>query len=198
MKVSIEGPKIRLRDLERTDLETYRKWQQPGHKWQRLDGPYYPKPTAEQIDEMILKLTSRVESASWPDVRQRLMVADKTSNALLGLVSRYWVSEETNWSAIGIVLFDPASWGKGIGYEALGLWNDYLFRAFPEWVRLDLRTWSGNLGMMGLAKKLGYREEARFRQARIVGGEYFDGLGYGILRDEWQAQFPSGFAASLE
>ncbi len=113
------------------------------------------------------------------------------------MVSRYWISEETDWAAVGIVIYDAASWRTGIGYEALGLWSDYLLANCSEWVRLDLRTWSGNHAMIGLAQKLGYREEARFRQARIVDGAYYDGLGFGILRQEWVAQFPNGFAASL-
>ncbi len=124
------------------------------------------------------------------------MIANRQSDKIIGSVSRYWISQETNWSAVGIVIFDSASWGKGIGYEALGLWSDYLFTQFPDWVRLDLRTWSGNQGMIRLALKLGYSEEARFRKARLVDGAYFDGLGFGILRDEWQAQFSGGFAAS--
>ena len=98
---------------------------------------------------------------------------------------------------VGIVIFDPTIWGQGIGYQALGLWTQYLFDTMPQIVRSDLRTWSGNLGMMRLAEKLGYREEARFRNARIVEGNYYDGLGYGVLRDEWIALYPEGFAAKL-
>jgi RimJ/RimL family protein N-acetyltransferase len=30
--------------------------------------------------------------------------------------------------------------------------------------------------------------EAQFRKARIVKDEYFDGLGYGMLREEWKKQ----------
>jgi RimJ/RimL family protein N-acetyltransferase len=116
---------------------------------------------------------------------------------MIGQVSWYWISEETNWPALGIVIYDPQHWRKGIGYEALGLWSDYLLEVQPLFVRLDLRTWSGNAGMMRLAQKLGYREEARFRKARIVDGEYYDGLGYGILREEWTARYPQGFAAAL-
>lgn len=127
----------------------------------------------------------------------RVDIAHRQTDQFLGVVSRYWISEETHWAALGIVLFDPVSWGKGIGYEALGLWTDHLFTQFPEWVRLDLRTWSGNPGMIRLAQKLGFRQEACFRQARVVAGEYFDGLGFGILRGEWLAQFPQGFAAGL-
>jgi len=37
------------------------------------------------------------------------------------------------------VLYDPATWGQGLGYEALGLWGDYLFTELPKIARLDLR-----------------------------------------------------------
>jgi len=191
--VNIEGSTIRLRDIQLADLDTYRHWQQPGHAWQALDGPYYPKATSEQVDKLIDRLKERIAADDWSNPRTRLMIADKQSDTLFGTVTRYWISEETSWSAVGIVIFDPSYWRQGIGYQALGMWIDYLFKQFPAWVRLDLRTWSGNHGMVGLATKLGYREEARFRKARIVNGEYFDGLGFGILRDEWQTQFPNGF-----
>jgi putative hydrolase of HD superfamily len=52
--------------------------------------------------------------------------------------------------------------------------------------------------MMRLAEKVGYAEEARFRMARIVAGEYYDGMGYGVLRAEWEDRYPDGFAAHLE
>lgn len=32
---------------------------------------------------------------------------------------------------------------------------------------------------------IGFKEEARFRKARIIKGEYFDSIGMGILREEW-------------
>jgi len=68
----------------------------------------------------------------------------------------------------------------------LELWIDYLFRECKEIVRLDLRTWSGNKRMIHLSRKLGFKEEARFRKARIVDGNYYDSIGMGLLREEWQ------------
>ncbi len=50
---------------------------------------------------------------------------------------------------------------------------------------------------MRLGEKLGYTLEARFRKARIVEGAYYDGLGYGIVREEWRRRYPGGFAAHL-
>jgi putative hydrolase of HD superfamily len=164
------GERIVLRDWLLTDLERYAYWLQPGQRWQELDGPYYPKPTVSEIAEIMARLREEITTGNLADPRNTLVIAERQTNTLIGRVSRYWQSEETNWLSVGIVIYDPEQWGCGIGYEALGLWSQYLFTAMPTLVRLDLRTWSGNVGMMRLAEKLGYREEARFRKARIVHG----------------------------
>jgi putative hydrolase of HD superfamily len=145
---------------------------------------------------MVERFRQAITSQEWPDLRPRVAIADFTDDSLLGTVSRYWISQETNWPAIGISIYDPVNWRKGLGYEALGLWCQYLFDNEPNFVRLDLRTWSGNIGMIRLAEKLGFQQEAVFRMARIVDGEYYDGLGYGILRTEWDARYPEGFSAA--
>jgi len=189
----IAGQRIVLRDWRLDDLELYHTWMQPGQRWQELDGPYYPKPSPEKVAELVERQRQHILSDDWPDPRMRLIVANRAADALLGIVTWYWIGQETNWLAIGISLFDPAIWGRGIGYEALGQWCEYLWAAMPQIVRLDLRTWSGNYGMMRLAEKLGFQREACFRKARIVGGEYYDGLGYGVLREEWRERYPQGF-----
>lgn len=195
--MQIEGAQITLRDWEMGDLKAYERWLQPGHEWKQLDGPYYPGPGKDEIPEIVNDQRFAIELFDWPTPRQQLIIADKTTSAMIGQVSWYWISEETHWPALGIVIYDPQHWLKGIGYEALGLWSEYLLQAQPLFARLDLRTWSGNAGMMRLAEKLGYKEEARFRKARIVNGQYCDGMGYGILRDEWAARYPQGFKAVL-
>lgn len=191
------GKKTILRDPELSDLESFGYWMQPGHTWRKTDGPYYAAPSKEQVAEMLVKWEQAVRSQNWPDLRQRFMIVDNAQNILIGMVSRYWISEETHWPALGITIYDPEMWGKGYGYEALGMWCQYLFDNQPNFVRLDMRTWSGNTGMIKLAGKLGFTQEALFRMARIVEGEYYDGLGYGVLRTEWQERYPKGFSTSL-
>lgn len=193
----INGKQIILRDWDLRDLSAYGRWLQPGHEWKQLDGPYYAGPSREEITEIVEDQKTAIEFDEWPSPRHQLIIASQIDNQMIGQVSWYWISEETNWPALGIVIYDPQHWRKGIGYEALGLWSDYLLEVQPLFVRLDVRTWSGNAGMMRLAQKLGYKEEARFRKARIVNGEYYDGMGYGVLRDEWTTRYPLGFAASL-
>jgi len=42
--------------------------------------------------------------------------------------------------------------------------------------------------MIGLAKSVGMKQEARVRQVRYYQDRYWDSVKYGILREEWQAQ----------
>ncbi len=191
------GQRIVVRDWILEDLPSYRKAQTPGQKWQELDAPYFPRPSLEATDRTVERIADRIRRGDWPVPREVAVIADATTNDLIGRISRYWQSEETHWLSVGLVIFDPEHWGRGLGFEALGLWSDDLFASMPQLARLDLRTWSGNVGMIRLAEKLGYSLEAKFRNARVVDGKLYDGLGFGVLREEWAARYPEGFAKSL-
>jgi putative hydrolase of HD superfamily len=195
LSLRIEGRRVVLRSLEVRDLDLYAHWQRAGREWRRMDGPYYASPTAAQVEERVSRILRWIEAGWEPDPRRQLAIADPATDLLFGTVTRYWISRETNWPAAGIGIYDPKLWRRGLGFEALGLWTDHLFDHEPGIVRVDLRSWSGNTGLIRLAEKLGFRLEARFRKARIVDGEYYDGLGYGILEEEWRERYPDGFSA---
>ncbi len=61
---------------------------------------------------------------------------------------------------LGIIIFNEAYWGQGIGSVALPLWIDTVFAEHPDLVRIGLSTWSGNTRMMHLAEKTGLHQEA--------------------------------------
>lgn len=193
----LKGNKIVLRDWLVTDLPVYQSWLSNDHEWKQFDGPYFVMDESK-VPERIGRLHEAIAAAEWSNPRQRLAIADRATNDFMGMVSRYWESEETKWLSVGISIYNPTQWGGGLGFEALGLWSDYILREMPELVRLGLGTWSGNVRMMRLAEKLGFKQEACFRKARIVRGAYYDSLGYGVLREEWEARYPQGFAAFLQ
>jgi putative hydrolase of HD superfamily len=176
---------VTLRDWRLADLEVYAHWMAPGHRWQDFDGPYFPKPTPEEQAQELERRRAAILAGTWPEPRRRMVVADAATDEMLGTVSWYWIGKETDWLALGILIFDPDRWSRGLGAAALRQWCDYLWSAMPRLVRLDLQTWSGNPGMMRLAEKLGFKLEARYRKARVVDGRYYDALGYGVLREEW-------------
>ncbi len=185
--LSLPGKKVTLRDIQSDDLAVLDIWLRGEQEWKKLNAPYYPAQTDDEVTDLLNKMPQRITSGAWPTPRNRLAIAKNADDQIIGMVTWYWISEESQWPAAGIVLYDPANWQQGYGYEALRLWGGYLFESYPQFARLDLQTWSGNHGMMRLAEKLGYRQEACFRKARIVDGTYYDGLGYGMLREEWAA-----------
>lgn len=193
MTILLMGKEIQLRDWQLADLDDYAHWLQPGHAWQQTDGPYEPPATTAEIVAQLDRLRQQLATGAFPTPRRNLVIADAQSNQLCGRVNAYW-EQQTSWSInLGIAIYDPVRWGHGLGYAALGHWTAYLFTTLPQIVRLGLRTWSGNIGMMRLATKLGFQEEMRLRKARLVNDKWFDGMGYGILREEWVARYPQGF-----
>jgi len=178
---------VLLREWEVKDSSTFLKFHSEYDKWKELNGPYFKEQTLEEIQNMFPRMADHLDG-----IPEALVIEERTTGEFIGLVNWYWISKETNWPAVGVVIYDEKKWKKGLGFQALGLWCDFLFSC-ATFARLDMRTWSGNHGIQHLAKKLGFTEEARFRKARIVKGEYYDALGFGILREEWEALYPSGF-----
>ena len=175
---------IRLRKIKEQDLETYGYWKDPIHQYHQLNGPYFKKASEEEIEIEIQHLKKEFARGN-EDPLPRIRVITDSGNELIGEVSWYWKSEETYWLEVGVVIFNPECWKKGIGYQALTLWIEEVFRKRKEIVRLGLTTWSGNAGMMKLAEKIGMKKEAVYRKARMLNGHYYDSVSYGILREEW-------------
>jgi RimJ/RimL family protein N-acetyltransferase len=89
-----------------------------------------------------------------------------------------------NRSAEIAIILDNNYHGKGIGTEACKKMLEHGF------LKMNLnRIWTGtasiNLGMRGICKTLGMKEEGCFREAIYLDGEYHDVIEYGILKSEY-------------
>ncbi|WP_394119865.1 GNAT family N-acetyltransferase [Planococcus donghaensis] len=182
--VNIVGEKIRLTKASTAQLDELYYWrfeekQQKAKKW---NGPYIPETwlSKEQHREKWLE----EESIASGVPASLIITADEKT---IGYVGAYWVDQNTNWLETGIVIYDTEYWNGGYGTEAYRLWIDFLFE-FTDLHRLGMSTWSGNDRMMKVAQRLGMKEEARIRKARMVEGEYYDAIKMGILREEWIVQ----------
>ncbi len=178
---------IVLRELELKDLEAYQYWNHPSREFHKYNGPYYGKKDERELKDYVEELRSFLKKGAKDVLQNKKIIAEKETDELIGEVNWYWKSEETLWMEVGVVLFNENYWGKGIGFAAMTMWIDELFARRPELVRIGLSTWSGNIRMMKLAEKLGLKKEAVYRNARIVEGQYYDSVSFGILKEEWQA-----------
>lgn len=165
------------------DLKAYEHWCQPNHAYHRFNGPYFPKKSSDDVSLYIHKLSKHLQSGENPLPTKKMIV--DPNNSLIGEVSYNWRSRETNWMEVGIIIFDESYWGRGLGTEALKLWISELFKKHSDIVRIGFSTWSGNHGIMKIAAKLGMKQEACYQNARIVNGQYYDSVSYGLLREEW-------------
>lgn len=183
-RIFLSNMKIILRHIELGDLEDYFDLNHPDQLFHQFNGPYFKKNTIEELTTRVNFLKEKLQNGAVPPTFK--LIADASTNQLIGEVSKYWRSKETNWMEIGVVIFDETYWGKGIGKQALTLWINELFETHQEIVRIGLSTWSGNTGMVKLSESLGLNQEACYRKARIVDGKYYDSVSYGILREEWE------------
>ncbi|MCL6458114.1 MAG: GNAT family N-acetyltransferase [Gorillibacterium sp.] len=185
MGIQLEGKKVILRDMTEVDVEKmyYHQYEAEDREHLNWNGPYQPL-THIPFSDFLAKYKNHLDVTAADLPRSMLVI--EIDGKLAGNVGRYWVSEETNWFEIGIVIYDSSKWSGGYGTEAFRMWMDYLFN-HVDTVRLGIGTWSGNERMMRLAAKSGMIEEAQVRKARIVRGEYYDAIKMGILREEWES-----------
>ncbi len=176
--------KIEFKKVDLSNIDEYGRLSGPDKKFNLLNAPYFKKETMQEHKEYIENLRKKLKSNEEIENNGRLIYSD---NTMLGHCTWHWRSKETNWLELGIVIFEEKNWGKGIGSAALSKWIDYVFEIHPEIVRIGLTTWSGNVGMVSVSEKLGLKQEACFRKARIVHQKYYDSVSYGVLREEWES-----------
>lgn len=75
---------------------------------------------------------------------------------------------------------------KGYGTEAALLTLDYAFTV-QGFHRVMARVFEYNVPSIGLARKLGFTQYGRARQAHWAGGQYWDTLLFDMLRDEFDS-----------
>ncbi|HEX3051079.1 MAG TPA: GNAT family protein, partial [Aggregatilineaceae bacterium] len=102
----------------------------------------------------------------------------------IGNLGMNWMSPANRIANIGAMIGEPDYWGGGYGTDALTLYIDYVF----DWLdlrRIFLDTMSINVRVMRQMEKVGFKLEARRREAMYGDGVWYDELIYGLLRDEW-------------
>ncbi|WP_034387732.1 GNAT family N-acetyltransferase [Deinococcus sp. YIM 77859] len=169
-----------LRDRRPDDLPTLARWlTDPQAEWRRWDAPYLPPATT---NETMRRYAAYLAEHS-PDADEQVIDVD---GVCVGMVNR---SEEEpqggGWWDLGILIYDPAYWGGGVGTRALALWVADTF----EWTNahvVTVTTWSGNERMIRAARRVGFRECARVREAYAVEGRRFAQVRLDLLRAEWE------------
>lgn len=174
----IKGKKVNLRETLEQDIKQYEKWNVPHLKAWQYDGPWYDEDLSAVIN-MRKRFISQETNTRYP-----FLEIETIDGVHIGWVNVFYREYDPHMTEIGIDIVEDAYWRQGLGYEALSLWIDYLFKTH-NFTRLGFETWSGNQGMINLGYKLGFKLEGVIRKGCKVKGHFYDRIKLGLLQEEW-------------
>jgi len=87
---------------------------------------------------------------------------------------------------VGLALGEKTAWNKGYGTETAKLLLNEVFRQL-NLHRAEWWTYAENNLSIQLAKKLGFKEEARLRDAVFFDNGYHDLVVLGLLKQEFES-----------
>ncbi|MDE6107925.1 MAG: GNAT family N-acetyltransferase [Oscillospiraceae bacterium] len=187
---------ILLRDMEEKDIADEIRWHTIETEWALWDGPWEMEEVLATFDPE----KHRREELEWlakPKPDHRLSLELDADGVHIGSVNAYCLDDNLEWKplelgadhkaqhwAVGIEICESAYWSHGWGTRALtGYIHYHLKEGYTD---LYTQTWSGNLRMIALAQKLGFRECLRRPGLRQVRGGTYDGLTFKLDREAFE------------
>ena len=144
---------------------------------------YYPQPTRGESDAKEFVQWFLDEQAESPRRRIQLAAVLRKSGELIGNcgIRR---KPDNEWEAdIGYEIA-PEFWGRGYATEAATALVEH---GFSEMGLHRISSWciAENGASVSVLRKLGLREEGRFRENEFFKGRWWDTLVFGLLMEEW-------------
>ncbi len=173
----LQGPRIRLTAVAKTDLPTISVWYEDTAYSRMFDAtPAVPKSQAqlEQWLEGVYKAKDSFLFAVRP-------LDEETLLGYIELDTILWAHQNC-W--LGIGLGNREHWGQGYGRESMELALNFVFRELNLY-RVQLTVFSYNERALKLYDKLGFKREGVFREFIQRDGGRHDMILFGLLRQEW-------------
>lgn len=185
----IEGERVRLRKLERTDLPLLHHWMNDRDvmAWARFSPDHTISLSAMEKDH-------EKELAGEEHERTTFFIEARATGRPIGwCTARTWDHKHVS-ANLGIGLGERDYWGKGYGTEAVGLLLEIVFD-HQAWHRAELYTLAENGRAIRSAEKAGFRKCGEEHEATFYDGAYHNVVEMELLRSEWEARkVPKGRA----
>ncbi|WP_107037427.1 GNAT family N-acetyltransferase [Brumimicrobium mesophilum] len=173
----IESDKIKLRPIEAQDnakVFSYRR-DSVTNKYQG----FVPK-ALHEVDAFIAKNpTDFNQPESW----FQLVIIKKESNEIIGDIGIHFIGDDGFQCELGCTLSKKHQ-GKGFATDAMKITIDYLFTSLNKH-RITASVDPKNTDSIRLLERLGFRNEAHFKESLFINGEWVDDVIYGLLKSEW-------------
>jgi RimJ/RimL family protein N-acetyltransferase len=182
VKLLSKDKRIILRDFLKKDVNDYVLWNTEMIEWQDWDAPWEKDVVSkEEIKEKFENYCNHMKKLDPNRIRFRFEVCiNNIEKTHIGWVISYQIDEdyeytkEKGFHALGIDIPDQKHRRNGYGKSVLLTYIDYL-KSFG-FGRIYIQTWSGNLPMLNLSKKLGFIECSRLKEKRIINDTKYDAI----------------------
>ncbi len=173
----IEGKKVRIRAIEKTDIDEIMKWIND----------------REVMDNLIMRYpVSRYKEEKWiektlddSNPRIKTFALETKDGVYLGGISLHGIDWENRNAEAGIVIGKKEYWNKGYGTDAMMTLLEFAFNRM-NLHRVYLKVYDFNLRGIKSYEKCGFKREGVLRHDLYVNGEYHDSIIMGILKDEFK------------
>lgn len=168
---------LKLRDMIEKDIEDYVRWFTEEIEWGKWDSPWEAFETNEEGERK--SWTEYYNSVkNIPDDIVRWKYEIELDGIHVGWICSYtdlgYLENEENILAIGLDIPNEANRKNGCGTKALQMYMDYLREHGHK--SFYTQTWSGNLAMVRVAEKIGFKEVCRKENYREVDGRMYDAI----------------------
>jgi diamine N-acetyltransferase len=176
--INIEGDLVALGPIRRDLIPTYQRWVNQFDTLRTLAMPPIP-------------MTLEAETSWYDDMSGSssviiFTVYQREGWEPIGDVSLSGVDHRNGAATFGIMIGEPTARGKGFGTEATRLMLDYAFTALGLH-NVMLTVYEFNLAARRAYEKAGFREIGRRRQARFMGGKFWDEVYMDCLASEFDS-----------
>ena len=175
----LEGRLVRLRALERSDVERAYTWVNDREVTQYLLLRY---PMSRTQEEKYLAEAAE-QGNGYADTR----LAIETKDGLhIGMCGLHHGSAEDRHASLGIMVGDKSYWSNGYGSDAV---MTLLRFAFEEMNlnKVELGVFAFNERAIACYQKCGFIEDGRRREHYFQSGRYCDIIEMSVLRREYEA-----------
>jgi ribosomal-protein-alanine N-acetyltransferase len=166
--VPLEGTKVRLRAFQSGDITpTYLSW---------LNNPLVVRYSNQRFFQHTLETSRRYLENFAGSTNHFIAICDRDHEALIGTLTIHR-NLHHGTADIGILLGDPASWGRGFGLDAFFTVTQALERS-GQVRKLTAGTLSVNKGMLRIIERAGFELEAVRRGQELLDGQPVDVVYY--------------------
>lgn len=196
INMEIRYKNIILRDMVEQDIEDDIRWNTIEKEWELWDEPWEQDEPfdLEQFRENQFSTLQQLERLKVSGTFRWSLEIDFEDGTHIGAVDTYLIDSNYNriaqkdlknkqpfYYALGIAIFEPSYWSKGLGTQALTAYIQHHLDYNND--EIYLQTWSGNKRMIQVARKLVFSICDSQENIRQVRGQYYDALTLKLDKD---------------